>query len=207
MIAERIGGEWPEKTRIAALAVEGVDADAGEETEPSDGVRLLADCKQVFEARSATELSAREIINDLCDADESHWSDYGAGKNITEKAFASLLKPFHITSKSGTSGSGKGNKFWRKADFRDAWKRYLPKDGQKYADQSSTTSTLLKNKENYSSQSSAAVEDCDEKKPMKSITWRVWSFKARISALSRKVCLHNEERKRFAPRRTLKQRC
>lgn len=164
IIAERIGGEWPGRTRIAALALEGVDAESGEETEPSDGVRLLADCKEVFEARSASELSARDIINDLCDADESHWSDYRAGKTITEKAFATLLKPFGITSKSGTVGPKKGKKFWRKADFRDAWKRYLPKDGQKYADPSSTSSTPLKDKDNLASQPSTAVEDYDEKK-------------------------------------------
>ncbi len=164
IIAERIGGEWPERTRIAALALEGVDVESGEETEPSDDVRLLADCKEVFEARSASELSARDIINDLCDADESHWSDYRAGKTITEKAFATLLKPFGITSKSGTVGPKKGKKFWRKADFRDAWKRYLPKDGQKYADPSSTSSTPLKDKDNFASQPSTAVEDYDEKK-------------------------------------------
>jgi len=164
VIAERIGGEWPEKTRLAALAVEGVDAEAGEEIEPSDGVRLLADCKAVFEARDATELSARDIINDLCDADESHWSDYRGGKSITEKAFANLLKPFGIASKSGTVGSKKGKKFWRKADFRDAWKRYLPKNSQKCADPSSTSSTPLKNMENFASQSSTAVEDHDEEK-------------------------------------------
>jgi hypothetical protein len=164
IIAERIGGEWPEKTRIAALAVEGVDAEAGAETEPSDGVRLLADCKEVFDARSASELSALDIINDLCDADESHWCDYSAGKRMTEKAFANLLKPFGITSKMRTSGSSKGKKFWRKADFNDAWKRYLPTNGQTSADPSSASSTPLKNKEKFSLQSSTAVEHRDNEK-------------------------------------------
>jgi putative DNA primase/helicase len=167
VIAKRIGGEWPEKTRIAALAVEGVDAEVGEETEPSDGVRLLADCKAVFEARGATELSVRDIINDLCDADESHWSDYRAGKSITEKAFANLLKPFGITSKMGTAGSGKGKKFWRKVDFRDAWKRYLPANDQKSGDPSSTPSTSLRIIENSAWRSSTTVEDHDKEKANK----------------------------------------
>ena len=70
IIAECIGGEWPEKTRSAALALEGVDAEAEGETEPSDAVRLLADCKIVFEDRDASELSARDIIADLCGHDE-----------------------------------------------------------------------------------------------------------------------------------------
>jgi putative DNA primase/helicase len=160
IIAERIGSEWPEKTRFAALALEGVDAKAEEETEPSDGVRLLADCKTVFEDRGATELSARDIINDLCNADESHWSDYRAGKSITEKAFASLLNPFGIASKTRTAGPGKGKKFWRKADFRDPWERYLPKDGHKSVDLSSTPSTSLKNIANFACQSSTAAKDC-----------------------------------------------
>lgn len=164
IIAERIGGEWPERTRIASLAVEGVDAEAGTETELSDGVRLLADCKEVFDARSASELSALDIINGLCDADESHWCDYSAGKKMTEKAFANLLKPFGIKSKTRTSGSSKGKKFWRRADFNDAWKRYLPTNGQTPADLSSTSSTPLKNKEKFSSQSSTVVEDWDKEK-------------------------------------------
>jgi len=164
VIAARIGGEWPEKLRAAALALEGIDTEAEPEVEVSAGVRLLADCKEVFENRDASELSAREIINDLCNADESHWSDHRGGKAITETAFAKLLKPFGITSKMGSAGARKGKKFWRRDSFKDTWKRYLPKKGGKFDDQASTPYTLLKNKETFHFGASTAVEgDTDEK--------------------------------------------
>lgn len=159
VIAERIGGEWPEKARAAALATEGVDLDAEADAEVTEGVRLLMDCKTVFEKRGASELSARSIIDDLCDMDESHWADYRAGRAITDKAFANLLKPYRITSKMGTTGSSKGKKLWHKEAFRDAWKRYLPAEGTKPANQTSTSSTLLKKKGNTNLQCSTMVED------------------------------------------------
>jgi putative DNA primase/helicase len=158
-IAERIGGEWPERAWKAALALEGADKDAEDNTEVTDAVRLLADCKTVFEDSGATELSARQIIDALCDMDESHWADYRAGKSITPHAFADLLKPFGIASKMGTTGSKKGKKFWHKGAFKDAWKRYLSSEGGNYVDQSSTSSTSLKYKDNFDHQSSTAVED------------------------------------------------
>ena len=158
VIAERIGGEWPENARVAALAVEGVDADAEPEMEVTDGIRLLADCKEIFKDHGAAELSARQIIDDLCNADESHWADYRHGKAITEHAFAKLLKPYGIASKMATVGMNKGKKLWRREAFRDAWKRYLSPEREKSATQSSTSSTSLKNKGFFDGQSSTAVE-------------------------------------------------
>ena len=158
VIAERMGGEWPEKAKSAALAIEGVNADAEAEVEVSDGVRLLLDSKTVFEDRGASELSALEVINGLCLLDESNWADYRNGRAITQHAFAKLLKPFGIASKTATHGREKGKKFWRKEVFRDAWKRYLPGQGGKSHDQSSTSSTSLKYKENFLGQSSTTVE-------------------------------------------------
>jgi putative DNA primase/helicase len=123
-IADRIGGEWPAKARAAALTIEGAESEC-EKASPTSGIRLLADCRTVFEDEGATEPSAKEIIARLYALDESPWRDYKWGKPITESAFAALLEPFGIKSKRQKSGKDKGRMKWRRSDFEDAWRRYL----------------------------------------------------------------------------------
>ncbi|MGO8780423.1 MAG: DUF3631 domain-containing protein [Rhodomicrobium sp.] len=165
-IAEQIGGEWPARARVAALAVEGVesepDADGGE------GIRLLADCRTVFEKRDATVLSAADIIVELCNLEENPWADYRFGKRITETAFGQLLKPFDIKSRRDTHGRDRGKKKWHKVGFADAWLRYLPENSEKDGPipfQAFTGFTDLKNKGNPASQAFTAVKPCDDGKP------------------------------------------
>ena len=127
-IADLIDGELPAKARAAALASEGA-ADECEAASEKSAVRLLADCRTVFEDLDATELSAAEIIAEICNLEENPWADYRRGKPITEKAFADLLGPFGIKSRRKTSGKGKGGKKWYRTDFEDAWRRYVPQEG------------------------------------------------------------------------------
>jgi putative DNA primase/helicase len=77
-IADQVGGEWPAKARAAALAIEGAESEC-ENDSPTSGIRLLADCRMVFEDEGATELSAKEIIARLCALDETPWRDYRSG--------------------------------------------------------------------------------------------------------------------------------
>ena len=163
-IAEHIGGECRDNAHAACMAIEGVSVEAAVETEVSDGVKLLVDCKTVFEERSAKELSAKEIIASLVTVEESHWADYRAGKVITEKAFANLLKPFGVKSEMKSQGASKGKKVWKKEAFIDAWKRYIPQNGAKSAEQPSTPSTTLKNKDNFESEPSTVVEGHEDEK-------------------------------------------
>jgi putative DNA primase/helicase len=123
-IADQVGGEWPAKARAAALAIEGAASEC-ENTGQTSAIRLLADCRTVFEDEGATELSAKEIIVRLCALEETPWADYRLGKKISEPAFAALFEPYGIKSKRETSGKDKGCKKWRRTDFEDAWRRYL----------------------------------------------------------------------------------
>ena len=123
-IAELLGGEWPAKARAAALAIEGAACEC-ENAGQTPGVRLLADCRTVFEDRDATELSAAEIIAGICNLEESPWADYRRGKPITERGFADILEPFGIKSRRKTCGEDKGRMKWHRTDFEDAWRRYL----------------------------------------------------------------------------------
>jgi putative DNA primase/helicase len=120
-IADQVGGDWGAKARAAALAIEDAESEC-ENASPTSGIRLLADCRTVFEDEGATELSGKEIIARLCDLEETPWADYRSGKPIKDAAFAALLEPFGITSKRQNSGKDKGCMKWRRAHFQDAWR-------------------------------------------------------------------------------------
>ena len=163
-IAEHIGGDHRDKAHAACLAIEGISVEAAVETEVSDGVKLLVDCKTVFEERRATELSAKEIIASLINLEELRWADYRGGRAITEMAFGALLKPFGVKSRKVTQGANRDRKVWPKTAFEDAWKRYIPREGGKTPDQASAASAPLKNKENFGFEASAGAEACKDKK-------------------------------------------
>jgi hypothetical protein len=117
-IADHAGGDWPARARAAAVALV---ADA-KETEPSLGVRLLADIKAVVGDREV--IASKVLIQGLQELAEAPWQEL-KGKPLDERRLATLLKQYGLKSKSVRVGdlTPKG---YAKADFHDAWARYLP---------------------------------------------------------------------------------
>jgi hypothetical protein len=118
-IADRAGGEWPERARRAALALSG-DGAAGEDNQ---GVELLRDARKAFAA--AAELPTKAFIAALCADEEWPWAAYAKGEPITDRQLAKLLKPFGIVSATVHPQGAPHAKGYRRADFEDAWARYL----------------------------------------------------------------------------------
>lgn len=116
-VADAAGGSWPEKARVAAVALV---ADAKRET-PSLGVRLLADLRQVF--GQAEQLSTETIIAELCALEEAPWSDL-RGKALDPRRMSKLLSEYQIKSTTVRIG-GTTPKGYRRQDLHDAWERYL----------------------------------------------------------------------------------
>jgi hypothetical protein len=120
----------------AAIAIEGVESEP--DADGAEGIRLLADCRTVFDVRrelkhtkeEADEISAANLIIELCALEENPWKDYGFGKPITERRFAVILRDFGIKSKKRTKDPDRGKMRWYRADFEDAWKRYLPENSE-----------------------------------------------------------------------------
>jgi Protein of unknown function (DUF3631)/RepB DNA-primase from phage plasmid len=120
-IAERAGSEWPERARKAALALSGADA-AGAD---SQGVELLGDTRKVFDAGQAVEMPTKALITALSTDEERPWATYSKGEPITDRQLAKLLKPFGIVSTTVHPPGAPHAKGYRRADFEDAWDRYL----------------------------------------------------------------------------------
>ena len=172
-IADLIGGEWPDKARAAARSMEG----AGSEEPDADhieGIRLLADIKTVFNRRKGLNgkpvqaLSAADIIAEICNLEENPWADHKFGRRLSEMAFGQLLKDFEIKSRKVPSGPDKDRKRWYRADFDDAWQRYLPQNSETGGStpfSASAASSGMKNKGNSAFKASSQEEAQNGKNP------------------------------------------
>jgi putative DNA primase/helicase len=118
-IAEFIGSKWPAEVRKASLVLSGSRADDDE----TGGVRLLADCREVF-GRSEW-LTPTDLVERLIALPEAPWSEWRNGRPIITRGVANLLKPFGIKSGKGReAGEDNKRRYYRNA-FSDAWSRYL----------------------------------------------------------------------------------
>jgi hypothetical protein len=124
-IADLAAGDWPERARAAAVVLA---ADAAEQdTDTSLGLRLLADLRAVF-AAGGERLETKTVLERLCRLDESPWEDL-RGKRLDARALATLLRPYAIKPKVVRVGEATPRGYER-ADFLDAWRRYLPQPPQ-----------------------------------------------------------------------------
>ncbi len=95
-IADRAGGDWPDRARTAALILSG-----GERDPEADGVgvALIGDCVSIFKDRGVDRLSTTDLIVELVKVEGRPWPEWNKGKPITPRALGRLLKPFGIVSK------------------------------------------------------------------------------------------------------------
>ncbi len=118
-VADRAGGEWPERARRAALELSG----RGAPDDGSIGVRLLADIHTAFGERR--NLATKALIDELAEDEEAPWGTWHKGSRMSPRALARLLEPFGIRSTRVRIGE-ETPKGYRREDFEDAWNRYLP---------------------------------------------------------------------------------
>src|SRR5450759_1167186 len=122
VVADAAGGDWPERARVAAVALV-ADAKAGS---PSLGIRLLSDLRKIFGSHDC--MSTVSILDALLKLDEAPWGDL-RGKPIDSRHLANFLKPYCVTSKGVRIGD-KTPKGYAQEDLHDPWTRYLPKLGE-----------------------------------------------------------------------------
>ena len=116
-VADKAGGGWPERARVAAVALV---ADSKRGT-PSLGIRLLADLRTIFGGED--HLATEDILAKLHRIEESPWGDL-RGKPIDARGLAQRLRPYDIkpTTIRILASTPKG---YRREDLHDSWARYL----------------------------------------------------------------------------------
>jgi putative DNA primase/helicase len=116
-VADLAGGEWPERARRVALSLSG--------GERSHDLMLLADVRQVFGPDD--RVSSEELAKRLNGLDGRPWGSWD-GWGMSKAKVSHMLATLGIYSKTIRLADGKTPKGYYRADFADAWRRYLPPD-------------------------------------------------------------------------------
>ena len=119
-IADEVGGEWPERSRRAAVGLL-----TGEEREDAEslGVRLLRDIRDVFDDKSSDRLPTRKLLEALHAMEEAPWGSL-RGEPLDARGLARLLKPYSVKPEKLREGDDTFRGY-RRTSFEDAWVRYL----------------------------------------------------------------------------------
>jgi putative DNA primase/helicase len=120
-IADLVGGEWPERVRLAAIALSGKTNDT-----ESIRVQLLTDIRAIFDSTGKDRLMSEELVEHLHKMEDRPWPEYGKrSQPISKNQVARLLKSFTISPGTIRCGetTGKGYKL---SKLGDVFARYLP---------------------------------------------------------------------------------
>lgn len=129
-VADAAGGDWPERARVAAVALVALAA----ERQATLGIRLLGDLRTCFHNPpkinsplnyvDADALPTATLLELLMALDEAPWADL-RGKPLDARALARLLKQYEVEPRVIRVGDATPRGYTR-ADLHDAWSRYLP---------------------------------------------------------------------------------
>jgi hypothetical protein len=120
-VADLAGGHWPTTARDAAVTA----VTASKERPLSLGVLLLADVRTVFDSVSSERLGTEVLLNGLADLDESPWATIRKGEALDSRGLSFRLQKYGIGPKAHKV-NGEVFKGYSRAQFEDAWSRYLP---------------------------------------------------------------------------------
>lgn len=110
-LADLAGSDWPERSRAACIALQ--------RQEPKDElVALLSDIRTIFGQRD--RVSSSEVVFFIDD----RRGVYEGAPIRNAKKLAAMLRPFEIRATQWRAG-GERTRGYERADFEDAWKRYL----------------------------------------------------------------------------------
>ena len=118
-VAEIAGRDWPDRCAAAFSKLSSSQDDV-----ESLRIMLLADIQQVFTDERIFSKGLIELLTHLA---ERPWPEVCRGKPITERWLARNLAAFRIRPKLLRIGDDDPARGYEKADFTDAYTRYLPK--------------------------------------------------------------------------------
>lgn len=123
-IADVAGGHWPETARAAAAAL---TKSTAVDLEPTIKTRLLRDTRTIFDEKETDAVTPTDLVNALNAMPDAPWSEYKNGKWMTTRSLFNLRKDFKIAATEPTRAYGEDKeRYYVRADFEDAWSRYLP---------------------------------------------------------------------------------
>jgi hypothetical protein len=122
VLADLAGGDWPEKARLAAIALSA----RTEQRNPMNA--LLSDIMEAFSQFQTERLFSRQLLEFLRQQENRPWADARNGKPITDMWLSQQLRPFGIRPKTMWIGEQAAKGYLRE-DFGEVFRRYLPPSG------------------------------------------------------------------------------
>jgi putative DNA primase/helicase len=122
-IADRVGGQWPNLGREAALALSG-----DETTDGTEGVQLLADVRATFEDKKSDRLMSADLTAALVAMEGRPWGEWRGGKPLSSHSLARLLKPFGVIPTTMRFGE-RTAKGYEVSQFGECFEAYLGQAG------------------------------------------------------------------------------
>lgn len=127
-LADVLEDEWPALARAAAVAL----IQRQEDLEDTPTLAVLKDVKTVFDSTGEPKIASVVLCKQLRELPEARWGTWGSRRGqqgLTPNDLARLLRPFGITPHGvrlrKTHERGSTARGYARADFEDAWKRYL----------------------------------------------------------------------------------
>jgi hypothetical protein len=134
-IADKAGGDWPDRAREAATHFVSV----GKDTSQSLNVRLLADLRTVFDSIGQEHIPTATLLEHLTVMDEAPWSDL-RGKPLDARGLSRRLAKYQIKPVQ-LRVEDKNLRGYRREDLHDIWMRYLGEVVPSPPDASATSAT------------------------------------------------------------------
>lgn len=132
-IADEAGGDWPNMARAAAVTLHSKTRVQS----VTERILLLQSIRDVFKEKKAKRIFTEDLVKALLKRDDGIWAelwgDLMENDTIPKRSIlkggariAKLLKGYQIMPKSIRIG-GDNEKGYLRANFKDTWKRYLPR--------------------------------------------------------------------------------
>lgn len=121
-IAGCAGAEWVEQAVAAAIEL----SKASELHHVSISNELLSDIQYIFCSKGIDKISSAELVKELVRDDESVWTTFSRGKEITPRGVAGQLEKYGIQPRTVRLNKHSTPKGYYAEDFKDAFARYLP---------------------------------------------------------------------------------
>lgn len=119
-VADLAGGHWPTTARATAVTL----VTEAKAARPSLGVQLLRDVRTVFNRLGSVRLVTDQLLTNLREIEESPWAVIRKGEPLDARGIAQRLRKYGIEPKPQRDGV-RVFKGYSRAQFEDAWSRYL----------------------------------------------------------------------------------
>lgn len=116
-VCEVVGGRWPERAHIAALAFSQEAAENDQDS--SEGMELLHDIRLVLVLHRGDFIHSETLVELLKHKEDSRWIEEG----LNTRRLATLLGEYGIKPKPDSQGKKRG---YRIPTLNDVFERYLP---------------------------------------------------------------------------------